>query len=80
MDYMKGITRYLFEPGLAKSKVESAVEEVSAASIMKVVSMQSSNRGAKVALPYTLLSCGKLTRNMMKVPDLSWFPATLSSW
>jgi hypothetical protein len=41
MDYMKGITRYLFEPGYAKRKVESAVEDVNAASIMKMVSMQS---------------------------------------
>jgi hypothetical protein len=45
MGYMRGITRYLFEPDLAKRKVRNAVEEVNATSIMKMVSMQSSNRG-----------------------------------
>ena len=53
--YMKGIARYFFRPGAAKQKVKSAVLEVSAAGIIKMVSMQASNRGEQLVAVHSLI-------------------------
>jgi hypothetical protein len=56
LGYMKGITRYLFERGSARRKVNEAVAEVNASSITNMVSMQSSNRVEKnVTVPSLVL-------------------------
>ena len=43
LEHMTGITRYLFEPGLAKRKVLEVVDEVNASRITRMVSMQTSD-------------------------------------
>jgi hypothetical protein len=53
--YMGGITRYLFEPGSAKLKVEDAVRHVDASSITKMVSMQASNKAAELCMLHALV-------------------------
>ena len=53
--YMNGIVRYLFEPGAAKEKVTSAVEEVSTSSITKMVSMQSSTPAEQFGAVHSLV-------------------------
>lgn len=53
--HMEGITRYMFEPGAAKRKVEEAVKEVNASSITKMVSMQASNRGENRIMVHSLV-------------------------
>lgn len=40
--HVRGVARYLFKPGAAKKKVEDALGSVSARSIMKMISIQSS--------------------------------------
>jgi hypothetical protein len=55
LNHMTGITRYLFEPGFAKRKVEEAVVEVNASSISKMVSMQASNRAENRVMVHSLV-------------------------
>ena len=53
--HMEGITRYMFEPGAAKKKVQEAVKEVNASSITKMVSMQASNRRENRSMVHSLV-------------------------
>ena len=53
--FMRGIARYLFAPGAAKTKVDEAVAEVSASNITKMVSMQSSSRSEQLLAVHSLV-------------------------
>lgn len=55
LEHMAGITRYLFEPGFAKRKVEEAVEEVNASRITRMVSMQASDRAENRVMVHSLV-------------------------
>jgi hypothetical protein len=52
---MKGISRFLFEPGLAKKKVVRAAETVNATSITNIVFMQASDKAGNVAAVHSLV-------------------------
>lgn len=53
--YMNGIARYLFKPGAAQGKVTSAVKEVSASSITKMLSMQASTSAEQSVAVHSLV-------------------------
>jgi hypothetical protein len=55
LQYIGGITRYLFEPGIAVLKVKEAVTQVDASSITKMVSMQSSNKATELFMVHALV-------------------------
>mmetsp|Transcript_21074 Transcript_21074/g.58371 ORF Transcript_21074/g.58371 Transcript_21074/m.58371 type:complete len:541 (+) Transcript_21074:42-1664(+) len=55
LHHMGGVTRYLFEPGVAKLKVEEATKQVDASAITKMVSMQRSNKATKHSMVHVLI-------------------------
>ena len=68
LNHMTGITRYLFEPGFAKRKVEEAVEEVNASRITKMVSMQASDRAENRVMVHSLV-LWKVGSDFMATPS-----------
>ena len=53
--HMGGITRYLFEPDIAKQKVQEVVRAVDASSITKMVSMQVANKATEQYMVHALV-------------------------